>query len=202
MADRPLPHLYLIETLPEIDTGSDGELVARAKGDVHAFSALYRRYVGPVYGYCFRRVGTRQAAEDLTGDIFLKAFAGIRTCRDDQSFRSWLFTIAYHAVTDSYRERRPDQSIDLAAAMADAAPGPEDQALLSEGSRSVAALLARLTDQQARIIELRLSGLTGPEIARVLDCSLASVKIGLVRGYSRLRVLLGSREDTEVHGGR
>ena len=62
--------------------------------------------------------------------------------------------------------------------------------MLAEGQRSVEALLSRVTPQQARILELRLAGLTGPEIAEVLDCSLAAVKIGQVRGYGRLREIL------------
>ena len=49
------------------------------------------------------------------------------------------------------------------------------------------ALLAALPPQQARIVELRLAGLTGPEIANVLGCSLAAVKIGQVRGYGPSR---------------
>ncbi len=52
-----------------------------------------------------------------------------------------------------------------------------------------------LVPRQARILELRLAGLTGPEIVEVLGCSLAAVKIGQVRGYARLREIVGSPED-------
>ena len=183
------PHLHLLDTPPAGDDG-DAELVARAKGDPQAFAALYRRYVDAVYRYCAHRLGGRQAAEDATSEIFVKAFTGIRTCRDDRSFRSWLFAIAHHVVTDSYRARRPDEQIEAAADVFDPAPNPEDAAVVAEGERSVHALLARLVPKQARILELRLAGLTGPEIAQVLGCSLAAVKIGQVRGYARLREIV------------
>ena len=191
MVGASSPHLHLVDTPPVIDHGSDAELVARAKGDAPAFAVLYRRYVDAIYRYCYHRVGSRQAAEDATSEIFIKAFTGIRGCRDEGSFRSWLFAIAHNTVTDSYRSHHHVEPIEVAESVLDPAPGPEDRAELAEGDRSVRALLARLTPQQARIVELRLAGLTGPEIARVLGCSLAAVKIGQVRGYGRLRELLG-----------
>jgi RNA polymerase sigma-70 factor, ECF subfamily len=186
------PHLHVVDSPPVIDPGSDAELVARAKGDDAAFAALYRRYVEAIYRYCHYRLGSRPAAEDATSEIFIKAFTGVRGCRDDGSFRSWLFAIAHNTVTDSYRARHVDEPIESALSLLDLAPGPEERAVLADGNRSVRTLLARLTPQQARIIELRLAGLTGPEIARVLGCSLASVKIGQLRGYSRLRDIIGS----------
>jgi RNA polymerase sigma-70 factor (ECF subfamily) len=184
------PHLHLLDTPPIGDAG-DAELVARAKGDPQAFAALYRRYIDAIYRYCAHRLGGRQAAEDATSEIFVKAFTSIRSCRDERAFRSWLFAIAHHVVTDSYRARRPDEPFDAAADVLDPAPNLEDAAVVAEGERSVQALLARLVPRQARILELRLAGLTGPEIARVLGCSLAAVKIGQVRGYARLREIVG-----------
>lgn len=197
MAEASGPHFRLLSSPPAIDPGSDAELVSRAKGDTVAFTALYRRYVTPVYRYCLHRLGDVAAAEDATSDTFLKAFAAIHRCRDGAAFRSWLFTIAHNVVTDSFRARRPAEPIDLADAVADAAPGPETVAELTDAAWAVRSLLARLTPQQARIIELRLAGLKGPEIAKVLDCSLASVKIGQLRGYQRLREVLEQQRGTE-----
>ncbi|HKG26520.1 MAG TPA: sigma factor-like helix-turn-helix DNA-binding protein, partial [Thermomicrobiales bacterium] len=100
--------------------------------------------------------------------------------------------------TDSYRTRRPNEPIDAAADVLDPSPNPEDEAVAADGERSVLALLARLVPRQARILELRLAGLTGPEIAQVLGCSLAAVKIGQIRGYARLREIVG--EPTREEG--
>lgn len=190
------PHLHLLDTPPADETG-DADLVVRAKGDPRAFADLYRRYIDAIFRYCAHRLGDRQAAEDATSEIFIKAFTGIRTCRDDRSFRSWLFAIAHNVVTDSYRARRSDEPIETAAEILDPAPDLEEAAVVADGDRSVQALLARLAPRQARILELRLAGLTGPEIARVLGCSLAIVKIGQVRGYARLREIVGETGQRE-----
>jgi RNA polymerase sigma-70 factor (ECF subfamily) len=188
------PHLHLVEAHPAGDAESDAEVVTRAQGDAVAFSLLYRRYVDSVFRYCFHRLGTRQAAEDTTSEIFLKALTGINGCRDAGAFRSWLFAIAHNSVSDAYRKRRPVESLEAAALITDPGPGPEEQAVYADETRTVRSLLSNLSPQQARIIELRLAGLTGPEIAHVLGCGLAVVKIRQVRGYGRLREMLGQRE--------
>ena len=192
MAGSPSPHLQIVEPQPAPEPVGDDELVARAQGDPESFAVLYRRYVNPIYRYCFHRLSSQMAAEDATSEIFMKAFTGIRGFRNERSFRSWLFAIAHNTVTDSYRASRPQELIEAAACMHDPDPSPEDRAVLAEGQRTVQALLSRVTPQQARILELRLAGLTGPEIAEVLDCSLAAVKIGQVRGYCRLREILAA----------
>ncbi len=190
----PAPHHQPGAVAPPSGAGG-ADLVARARQDRQAFAALYHQYVDPVFRYCAHRLGSHHAAEDATSEIFLRAMRSIHTCRDDRAFRSWLFAIAHNVITDSYRARRPDGPIDGAGEIVDLSPSPEDQALAADGDRSVHALLAQLVPKQARILELRLAGLTGPEIAEVLECSLASVKIGQVRAYARLREIVGDPEN-------
>ena len=138
-------------------------------------------------------------AEDVTSDIFLKAYTAIGNYREEGSFRSWLFSIAHNTVTDFFRTQRTEEPIELAVQMQDLSPGPERTAELADSDRVVRELLATLTPQQARIIELRLAGLSGPEIARIVGCSLAAVKIGQYRGYTRLRESLS--RDGQHEGG-
>lgn len=182
-------------------TDHDAAMVARAKLDPASFALRYRRYVTAVYRYCYHRLGTAEAAEDATSGVFLKAPVALPRHRDDQSFRSWLFASAHNVVTDSYRARRPSEPLDSAPDVVAAAPSPEDLALAAEGDRAVQALLTQLAPDQARVLELRLAGLTGPEVARVLGRTHAAVKIAQVRGYARLCKLLGAGSRTEVRDG-
>ena len=84
----------------------DAALVARAKADPRAFAPLYRRYVDPVYRYCYRRLGNREAAEDATSLVFARALAVLPKCRDE-TFRSWLFAIAHNVIANDLRDQRP-----------------------------------------------------------------------------------------------
>src|SRR5215218_935797 len=117
------------------------------------------------------------------------------------SFRSWLFAIAYHVTNDDLRARRMVAVLDAAAEVPDRGPTPEEVIMAADASSSVVRLLDRVPASQRRVVELRLAGLTGREVAAVLGCSLAAVKIAQVRAYSRLRGLLaGSVRETGLDG--
>jgi RNA polymerase sigma factor (sigma-70 family) len=167
-------------------TEDDDELVARAQREPRAFAPLYARYARPVYRYRYRRLGSHEAAEDATSQIFTKAFASLGRYREG-TFREWLFTIVGNVITDLYRRQRPQV-------------GPEETLLAAEERQSVQRRLQRLRPEQRRVVELRLAGLTGPEIARVLDRRPEAVKSTQFRAYARLRTLLGI--DTEGERGR
>src|SRR5215213_5793887 len=101
-------------TLPPPDLPDEADLVERARRDRHAFAPLYHRYVAPVYGYCYHRLGSREAAEDATSLIFAKALTALPS-HHGGSFRAWLFGITRHVVADALRARGPDEPLDAAA---------------------------------------------------------------------------------------
>lgn len=160
--------------------------------DVQAFAALYREFLRPIYQYCYRRLRSVEDAEDATSLVFTKALATFSSQHDEGAVRSWLFAIAHNVVADHYRTRRQVFSLDAAAEAADPAATPE---MVSSDDDALGSLLARLPAQQARILELQLAGLTGPEIAAVLGKSLSAVKVARFRAYARLREVLGGQEE-------
>lgn len=177
----------------------DVALVARVKRDRRAFAALYDRYLDPIYRYCYRRLGIREAAEDATSLIFTKAIDAIDGCRDG-AFRSWLFAIAHNVVADTYRSARPVETLDAAAHLCDPSPSPDELAIRDEEERQVLTLLLCLSPEQRDVVELRLAGLTGPEIAAALGKRPNAVRIAQFRAYSRLRMLIGEATEESNHG--
>lgn len=192
-----MPHLRTGSPTPQAaappagDGCSDAELVALAQRDPHAFALLYDRYLDPVYRYCYRRLGSRHAAEDATSLVFTKALAALPRYRHD-AFRAWLFTIAHHVITDRYRALHPEQPLADAVEILDRDPSPEDLVLAAEERHSVHSLLKHLPEHQRQVIELRLAGLSGAEIAQILGRSRANVDVTQFRAVARLRVLLGA----------
>ena len=80
--------------------------VRAAQDDRAAFAALYRRYLDPVYGYCFYLLGDHHDAEDATERTFLAALAALDRYRDEgATFRSWLFRIAHNQLANVLRAR-------------------------------------------------------------------------------------------------
>lgn len=182
-------------------------LIAAAQADPRAFAPLYDRYLDPVFRYCFRRLGDREAAEDATSQVFCKALAALPAYRDG-AFAGWLFTIAHNVVTDHYRRQRRDQPFDDAEEPVDGELTPEERAVAADEGRRLRALLARLPDDQRRVVELRLAGLSGAEIAHALDRSPGAVKMLQFRAITRLRALLNGPQDPpeppekDQHGAR
>lgn len=186
---------------PEDASERESELVARARVDRGAFAPLYARYLDPVYRYCYRRMGGRQAAEDATGEVFCKALAALADYRDG-SFGGWLFTIARNVVADALRRCQPEEPLGSDYDPPDDVATPEELALAAEERRSLRELLARLPADQRSVVELRLSGLTGTEIAGVLGRSLGAVKMLQFRAVAQLRVYLAVRVGSEeAHDG-
>jgi RNA polymerase sigma-70 factor (ECF subfamily) len=165
-------------------------LVALAKRDRQAFAPLYHRYFELVYRYCYRRLGTREAAADATSQVFANALAKIGGCRDE-SFRSWLFAIAHNVVTDTYRTAHPAEALETALEIEDPGPDPELLALAAEEQRLVQTLLAGLPEAQRQVAELRLAGLNGSEIGQVLGRSRSWVDTTQFRAVAGMRKLLG-----------
>jgi RNA polymerase sigma-70 factor (ECF subfamily) len=188
-------------SLPTADDPPEADLVARAKHDPRAFALLYARYLDPIHRHCYRRLGSREAAEDATSQVFTKALASLPRYEERAgSFRGWLFTIANHVLADHFRAARPHHPLDVAADLPDATPSPEDLALAADASRGLLEVLAQLPDGQRRVVELRLAGLTGPEIGRVLGCRAKTVDVAQFRAVARLRTLLGIT--VQPKGGR
>ena len=177
---------------------AEAALVAAALTDRAAFTPLYRRYVGPVYGYCYHRLGGREAAEDATGRVFNKALPGLPGLNGG-SFRGWLFTIAHHEIAGAYRSRIAEAPLEAAAELVDPTPSPEDQAESAEARRELLAALDCLPPDQRLIVELRLAGLTSAEISQVVGRTRGAVDVAHSRAVGRLRSLMSNTEGSR-HG--
>ena len=164
-------------------TSATVKVMTLMSADAQAFAALYDHYLDPIYKYCYRRLPTAEDAEDATSLVFAKALVDLPRQRDSGAVRSWLFAIAHNVVADHYRAQPTDPGPDGRRAVPDRASAEA----CSHDDDELRSLLAQLPDDQARILELRLAGLTGPEIAQVLGKSPTAVKVAQFRAYARLR---------------
>jgi RNA polymerase sigma-70 factor (ECF subfamily) len=142
-------------------------IVQLALADRRAFAPLYERYVDPVYRHCFRRLGDREATEDVSAEIFRKALANLHQFTGG-SFKGWLFRIADNALNDLDRARRQIEPLDPEQPWRDPNPGPEEEALASFDRDQLRAALARLPEERRRVVELRLDGFSCAQVADIL----------------------------------
>ena len=157
--------------------------------DIDTFEAVYRAWAPPLYRYCLRRLGSVENAEDATSQIFQQAFRG-RAGFHGGSVPAWLFRIAQRVLIDHYRSTKPTTTIDLADELVDGTPGPDEQAIRSDEASRLNAAIAALPALRRQVIELRLAGLSSPEIARILERSPDWVRTTQRRAVLQLQATL------------
>ena len=197
-----MSHLLRLHPAAVTEQTSDAALVAASVSDRKVFGLLYDRYVDAVYRYCYGRLRDRETAEDATSLIFARALAALPTHRGG-SFRSWLFAMAHNVVLNTQRDASSDAPLTVVIDLADPSPSLEELAVTQERRLSVRRALPSLPEEQRRVVELRLGGLTGPEVAAVLGRSHESVRTTQRRALARLRTLLGvpAAAGERGHGG-
>ncbi len=164
-----------------------------AGGDAHrAGDWLVRHHGAEVLGLCTAMVRDRVVAEDLTQDIFARAFAALDRYRGDASVRSWLLAIARNRCIDHLRARHRDlfagdDDVDVDARPAET-PLPPD---LLVRRAEVEDALASLSEGDRALIVLRFkNGLGYPELAAAFGLREGTVRMRVSRALSRMREAL------------
>lgn len=170
------------------------------QGDVEAFGQLYEMYVTAVYRYAYVRTGTREAAEDITSETFIRALARIGTFTwQGRDIGAWFITIARNLLTDRAKSSRFRLEVTTADLLETtdqshhaSGPGPEETALLRSRDQRLVEAIRRLTPDQAECLVLRfLHGLSLAECAQVLGRKENAVKQLQLRAVRSLRKELG-----------
>ena len=163
--------------------------------DRQAFAALYDRYFDPIYKHVLYKVGRRAEAEDLTAEVFLRAWQAIDRYRiGQQPFGAWLYTIAHNAVVDHYRSRRAPPEMDVNTADEDIFIDPVAVAELRVTREQLRRAIRRLRPEHQQVIVLRFIDELGyPEVASIMGKSEGAVRVLQHRALRALSELL-SRE--------
>jgi RNA polymerase sigma-70 factor (ECF subfamily) len=170
-------------------------LVERAhRRDREAFGELYDLHVEAVYRYLYYRLGNSAECEDLTEQVFLKAWEAIdRFEWRGRPFRAWLYRVAHNALVDHRRAERPSVPLDDAVLERPTGDDALEQALTSQ---ELAEAIRQLTPEQAQVITLRfLAGWSNAEIAQDMERQEPAVRALQLRGLTALRRIL-RREKT------
>jgi RNA polymerase sigma-70 factor (ECF subfamily) len=183
----------------DAEPGSVWTVVRRAQeGDTDAFAEIYDRYLDMVFRYVYFRVGTRQLAEDLTSETFLRALRRIGSVTwQGRDLGAWLVTIARNLIADHYKSGRYRLEV-TTADMIDA-----DSADIGPDGRPEAAVLERLTnetlleavkklnpEQQECIVLRFLQGLSVTETASAMGKNEGAIKALQYRAVRSLGRLL------------
>jgi len=183
-----------VETI-STDIG-DADLVAAClSGRPGAFDLVVERHQRNVYQLCYRFVGNHEDASDLTQDVFLRAYRGLRNFRGQSSLGTWLYRIGVNVCLNRVSVKAPHtepiddrQHVDVRRERAD------DGVLRTERAARVRAAIAQLPRKQRAALILRMyHDMAHQEIADALGSSVGAVKANVFHALQNLKKLLGGK---------
>jgi RNA polymerase sigma-70 factor, ECF subfamily len=179
---------------------SDEELMQEFQGgNETAFITLYERYKLPIYRFIYRKLGHQGRAEELTQEVFLALIQHRHEWRQEASFKTYIYRIAFNRSVSEIRRSEHKVVIDsdeeanagIAARVASPTPSPAVDMEQQELQRQVQHALGRLDVEFRDPILLReYEGLSYEEIAAVLNIAIGTVKSRIFRGKVELKRLL------------
>ena len=184
---------------PEVATGElaglgETDLVtACLNGKAGAFDVIVERHRRSVYQVCYRFVGNHEDASDLSQDVFLRAFRGLRSFRGQSSLGTWLYRIGVNVCLNRVSAKTPlSEPIEERQFVDERAESPSERVLKAERSARVRAAIAQLPRKQRATLILRTyHEMSHQEIADVLGSSVGAVKANFFHALGNLKKILG-----------
>ena len=173
----------------------DSDVARAAAGDRGAFERIYRQHVNRVFSLCARMVGDRASAEELTQDVFVRAWEKLHLFRGESSFGTWLHRLTVNVVLNARKTQgrdrgRFEENDDDAGGM-DAYPGVVGMPLAPGDLLDLEDAITRLPPGARRVFVLHdVEGYKHEEIAEMLGVTSGATKAQLHRARLLLREAL------------
>lgn len=190
MRSQALRPLATVTTPPTTEPDEQPLLQRARAGDMDAFEALYRENAPRVFALCLRMTADRQRAQELTQDVFVRAWEGLPSFRGDAAFTSWLHRIAVNVVLmDARADRRRVSRVALAEDLegeGDTADGFAQPVDIEQGI-DLERAIARLPPGARRVFVLHdIEGYRHEEIARLTGTAEGTLRAQLHRARKLL----------------
>ncbi|MBI4604668.1 MAG: sigma-70 family RNA polymerase sigma factor [Planctomycetes bacterium] len=185
------------------DTEDLSKVEAFLAGDARAFEFLFDKYREKVYRIAYRFVRDKEDALEVSQDVFLKVYLGLRKFKTDSKFFTWLYRIVVNRAIDWVRraKARPVQELDQAILEAQTqrasglggARDPSKTAEERDLESHLALAVQRLSEKHRAVFLLHaMENLSYKEIAAALGCSIGTVMSRLFYARKKLQEILGS----------
>jgi RNA polymerase sigma-70 factor (ECF subfamily) len=167
-------------------------LVAKARsGDLNAFEALMVHFRPPFGRYAWQMLGSREEAEEVVQDTFLRAYRGLASCREPERFGAWAFSILVNRCRSRRRilsRRNRFRADDHDGVESLSVPSREEDHELRETIERALALLP--AEQREAFLLKHVEGLSYGEIAEITGTRIPALKMRVLRACETLRISL------------
>lgn len=168
------------------------------KGDQNAFGDVIELYKDKVFQICYRMLGNRHEAEDISQEAFIRAYVNIHRFNIELKFSTWLYRIATNLCIDRIRKKKPDYYLDAEVPGTDglnmysqipsSGSLPEDDVESMELQALIQKEISNLPEKYRAVIVLKyIEELSLNEISEILELPLGTVKTRIHRGREALR---------------
>jgi RNA polymerase sigma-70 factor (family 1) len=157
---------------------SDCELVAKLrKGDINAFDQIFNKYGGRLFGFAFNYLKSKEEAEGLVQDVFLKIWENRKSLKAESSLKSYLFTIAYHDICGYFRKKKMHDKCNVEIGLtSNKTVNPEEQLDYKSTLEQIDQLIEKLPEKQRVIfMKSRKEGKSTKEIADEMNLAPGTV---------------------------
>src|SRR5262249_26750396 len=173
------------------DLGESELVAASLAGHPGAFDLIVERHRRTVYQLCYRFVGNHEDASDLSQDVFLRAFRGLRNFKGQSSLGTWLYRIGVNVCLNRVAAKTPVNEPIERHQYVDDRESPSDRILRGERAIQVRAAITRLPRKQRAALILRMyHDMSHQEIAETLGSSVGAVKANVFHALQNLKKLL------------
>ena len=166
------------------------------KGDNESFAGIVEEYKGFVFNFANQMSGSRDLAQDLTQEIFLRAFSQLSKYKPDFPFKSWLGRVAYTTTLNYLRKKRETIAIESLAQespfeVKDDTQTPEDALMEKVTKESVSKAIAMLKpDLRAVVVLCGIQGVEISHAAAMLDIPEGTVKSRFSRAKDDMKQII------------
>lgn len=170
----------------------DGIIHSAAQGDMGAFEEIYRATSGFVYAVSYRVTNSREDAQEVTQDVFIKVYDNLSKFKVGTSLKSWIYRIAVNTAINYYNKKKKEimregGDFELASETYGEEAEINKKIDIQDSEVKVADLLSRLNhDQRICMILREIEGLSYEEIAKALKVKINTVRTRLKRGRETL----------------
>jgi RNA polymerase sigma-70 factor (ECF subfamily) len=164
-------------------------------GDTQRFGILVERYEGFVFTIIIRMLRSKEAAEEVAQDTFIKAYTGLSGFRGESKFSSWLYQIAYRKALDYIKANKKHRAVSLVEEITEdnmaAIENALDLMIADERKQMISDAIKQLDAAAATIVTLYYyEDASVREIATIVSLSEDNVKVKLYRSRKKLYALL------------
>jgi RNA polymerase sigma-70 factor (ECF subfamily) len=161
-----------------------------------ALASLYEEYYDKIARYAYVRIGHRADAEDIAGEVFLKAFRSLKSYKErGVPMQAWLFKIAHNLVVDYFRKRQNLKTVPINDVEIEDGTNPAMVAERNMELEQVKKGMEQLTREQREVLMLRFfGGLSSREAGQVLNKSDGAVREMQRSAIEKLRNLLSTED--------